>query len=67
MKTAIAIRHVHFEDLGTLEPLFRRRGYKIHYSNVAVQELDAWRWIKPIFWLCWVRPLGLAAKSRTPF
>ncbi len=36
MATAIAIRHVHFEDLGILEPLLRRRGHQVDY-------LDAWR------------------------
>jgi len=41
MKTAIAIRHVHFEDLGTLEPLLQRRGYKIHYRDAGVHELEA--------------------------
>ena len=35
MKTAIAIRHVSFEDLGLFEPLLRERGFDITY-------VDAW-------------------------
>lgn len=35
MPTAIAIRHVAFEDLGLIEPLLRERGFDIRY-------IDAW-------------------------
>lgn len=35
MKTAVAVRHVCFEDLGLLEPLLRARGFDITYT-------DAW-------------------------
>jgi GMP synthase (glutamine-hydrolysing) len=35
MKTAWAIRHLRFEDLGLLDPLLRERGYDIHYHDAA--------------------------------
>jgi len=43
MKTLLAVRHVHFEDLGALEPLFAAAGYAIEYleaptANWAEQE-----------------------------
>lgn len=39
MKTVIAIRHIHFEDLGTLEPLFEDRGYAVQYVDATVDDL----------------------------
>jgi len=39
MKTAVALRHLAFEDLGLIEPWLRERGWRIHYHDVGVDAL----------------------------
>lgn len=39
LRTAVAIRHVDFEDLGTFEAVLASAGYKIHYYDVGVHDL----------------------------
>ncbi len=41
MKRAIAIRHVHFEDLGNLEPVLRARGFETQYVDATTVDLRA--------------------------
>ncbi|VVD67334.1 glutamine amidotransferase [Pandoraea anhela] len=40
-KTLLALRHVHFEDLGTLAPYFAQRGYAIEYVEAPLADLRA--------------------------
>ncbi|MFC3396588.1 glutamine amidotransferase [Brenneria rubrifaciens] len=40
MKTALALRHVHFEDLGILEAFLHKRGYLCRYLDPAVDDLS---------------------------
>lgn len=41
MKTAIAIRHLHFEDLGTLGPLLLERDYAVEYIDAPAGDFTA--------------------------
>jgi GMP synthase (glutamine-hydrolysing) len=67
MKTAIAIRHVHFEDLGTLEPLLHRRGYETYYCDLGAEELDAQQVDKADLLVVLGAPIGACDESAYPF
>lgn len=41
MKQLLAIRHVHFEDLGTLQDYFRQHGWNIAYLDAGLDPLEA--------------------------
>jgi GMP synthase (glutamine-hydrolysing) len=39
MKTAVAIRHVHFEDLGSFGPVLASRGYSVRYLQAGADDI----------------------------
>ncbi|MGH8128913.1 MAG: glutamine amidotransferase [Gammaproteobacteria bacterium] len=41
MKTAIAIRHVGFEDLGSFAPVLEAQGYEVQYREAGLDDLSA--------------------------
>lgn len=38
-RTAVALRHVQFEDLGLVEPLLREHGYDVSYVDATVDDV----------------------------
>lgn len=66
-RTAVAICHVHFEDLGTLEPLLRERGYTIRYVDAAVGDLHAMDALAPDLLVVLGGPIGAFDDDTYPF
>lgn len=41
MKSVIAVRHISFENLGTLESLLKERGYDVRYIDATVDDISS--------------------------
>lgn len=67
MKTVLAIRHIHFEDLGTLEPLLRERGYTVRYIDAPVDDLTALDAQAPDLLVVLGGPIGAFDDETYPF
>lgn len=66
-RSAVAIRHLHFEDLGTLEPLLRERGYDVRYVDATTQELRALDALAPELLIVLGGPIGAFDDATYPF
>lgn len=67
MKHAIAIRHVAFEDLGTLAPLLHARGYTVQYLEAGVDALSHLDALAPDLLIVLGGPIGAYEEGLYPF
>jgi GMP synthase (glutamine-hydrolysing) len=67
MKTAIAIRHVAFEDLGTFEDVLRAQEYEIRYLEAGREDLSRVDALEPALLVLLGGPIGANEDDRYPF
>jgi GMP synthase (glutamine-hydrolysing) len=67
MKTATAITHIAFEDLGTLDTELRRAGYAIEYRDATAGGLDGLDPHAPDLLVTLGGPMGVYEQDRFPF
>src|ERR1700751_192423 len=66
-RSAVAVRHVLFEDLGILAPLLTERGYSIRYLDVGVDLVDAAILSSADLVIVLGGPIGVYDTDRYPF
>lgn len=67
LKTAVAIRHVQFEDLGSFEAVLAAAGYRIHYYDVGIHELWTLDPLLPDLLIVLGGPVGVYETDSYPF
>ena len=67
MKSAVAVRHIHFEDLGVLEPFLRERGYEVRYLDAGVDDLAGVDPASPDLVVVLGAPIGAGDEETYPF
>lgn len=67
LRTAIALRHVHFEDLGTFEAVLSGAGYKLHYHDAGLCDLAALDPLRPDLLAVLGAPVGVYETGTYPF
>ena len=65
--SALAVRHVAFEDAGLLEDLLSERGYKLEYCDAGVDPIDAARLLAPDILIVLGGPIGVYETREYPF
>lgn len=66
-KTALAIRHVPFEDLGSFEPVLKQEGYRLHYMEAGDDDVTDIDPIGPDVLAILGGPIGAYEEAAYPF
>ena len=66
-KTAIAIRHVHFEDLGAFDDVLRRHGYAVRYCDAGADNIGGVDPLAPDLIIVLGGPIGAYQELAYPF
>lgn len=66
-KTVVAIRHVHFEDLGAFAPTLEAAGYAIRYLDLASPDIEGFDPLAPDLLVVLGGPIGVYETDAYPF
>ncbi|MGH6817199.1 MAG: glutamine amidotransferase [Methylovirgula sp.] len=66
-KRAVAIRHIHFEDLGVFAPVLADHRYKAGYCDAASRDLRSLDPLEPDLLIVLGAPVGVYEKEAYPF
>ena len=67
MKTAAAIRHVHFEDLGAFETVLATSGYRVQYFDAGISHFHAAQLADCDLLVVLGGPIGAYEEDKYPF
>src|SRR5581483_11311128 len=65
--SALAIRHVPFEDLGSFAPVLRQRGFAIGYRDAGLDDLGARELLDADLLIVLGGPIGVYEAKAYPF
>jgi len=66
-RTAVAIRHVYFEDLGAFDDVLRRHGYDLRYCDIGTDDVSGVDPLAPDLLIVLGGPLGAYQELDYPF
>ncbi len=67
MRTAVALRHIHFEDLGILEPLLVECGFSVRYLDPTTSDVSVVDPAEPDLLIVLGGPIGAFDDDMYPF